>query len=169
MGQAHGFEGDFGRIRVHRRILRHGATSRPASGVPRLGSLFIRSSLSPVQVQAAAVAKTILLSATSAGQHRARLRRCSASLRASAAPRMPTRSGRETPDRHRGRRYFHCRPMEGAGDDRFNHGTDGRQKNSATRSVSWPRTTAPPWSRRSWPSNVNWPLWTPKSFVKKER
>ncbi|MGH6835834.1 MAG: hypothetical protein ACREC9_09875 [Methylocella sp.] len=36
-------------------------------------------------------------------------------------------------------------------------------------SVNWPRATAPPWSCRSWPSNVNWPLWTPKSPGKKER
>ena len=37
---------------------RHGGMSRPASGVSRLGSLHIRSSLSPVQVQTAAVANS---------------------------------------------------------------------------------------------------------------
>jgi hypothetical protein len=53
----------------------------------------------PVQVQTAAVAKPILLSATSARQRRARFRTSSASLRGFAAPWMPTKSGRETPDR----------------------------------------------------------------------
>jgi hypothetical protein len=72
------------------------AKSRPASGVSTLGSLFIQSLPFPVQVQTAAVATPILLSATSARQPRARFHRCSASLRVSEALLMSTRSGRET-------------------------------------------------------------------------
>jgi hypothetical protein len=72
------FRETWGYVQTGQRGSETGFSLYPKFSIP--GSLF------PVQVQTVAVAKPILLSATSARQHRVRFRRCSASL-GSALPR----------------------------------------------------------------------------------